>query len=53
MVVAPLIFNTEETLQIFEILNVQLTSINEKILISFLVLSFVSNILILDDKELR
>ena len=50
MVVAPLIFNTEETLQIFEILNVQLTSINEKILISFLVLSFVSNILILDDK---
>ena len=50
VVVAPLIFNTEETLQIFEILNVQLTSINEKILISFLVLSFVSNILILDDK---
>ena len=50
VVVAPLTFNTEETLQIFEILNVQLTSINEKILISFLVLSFVSNILILGNK---
>ena len=50
VVVAPLIFNTEETLQIFKILNVQLTFINEKILISFLVLSFLSNIFILDDK---
>ena len=50
VVVAPLAFHTEETLQIFKILNVQLTFINEKILISFLVLSFLSNIFILDDK---
>ena len=48
--VAPLAFHTEETLQIFEILNVQLNFINEKILISFLALSFLSNIFILDDK---
>ena len=50
VVIAPLAFHTEETLQIFEILNVQLNFINEKILISFLALSFLSNIFILDDK---
>ena len=50
VVIAPLAFHTEETLQIFEILNVQLNFINEKILISFLALSFLSNIFILDNK---
>jgi len=49
VVVAPFTFHAEETLKIFEILNVQLIFTNENILISFLVLSFLSNIFINDN----
>ena len=43
VVLAPLMFHTEETTKIFEILNVQLTLANKDILLLFIILSLLSN----------
>ncbi len=45
----PLIFHSDETLKIFEILNVSLISIDINFLIFFLFISFISNFFINDD----
>jgi|TARA_B100001093_G_scaffold459695_1_gene473032 beta-carotene 15,15'-dioxygenase len=46
VILAPLYFNTEETIKIFETLNVQLNIINDDILIIFILLSLISNFFI-------
>jgi len=46
VILAPLYFNPDETIKIFEILNVELNPINNKILISFITLSLISNFFI-------
>ena len=51
VVLAPLMFHTEETIKIFEILNVQLTLINKDILLPFVILSLLSNLLVVNFKE--
>jgi Brp/Blh family beta-carotene 15,15'-monooxygenase len=51
VVLAPLMFHTEETIKIFEILNVQLTLINKDILLPFIILSLLSNLLVVNFKE--
>ena len=43
VILAPLYFNPEETIKIFETLNVQLNQINDNILIAIIVLSLISN----------
>jgi len=43
VILAPLYFNPEETIKIFETLNVQLNQINNNILIAIIVLSLISN----------
>ena len=43
VVLAPLMFHTEETTKIFEILNAQLTLANKDILLLFIILSLLSN----------
>jgi len=50
VVLAPLMFYTEETIKIFEILNVQLTLTNKDILLPFIILSLLSNHLIVNFK---
>ena len=46
IILAPLIFHSEETLKIFKDLNVDILSIDSKILISLLLLSLISNFII-------
>ena len=46
VILAPLTFHAEETLKIFEILDVQIKTINKEILLSLLSLSLLSNFLI-------
>ena len=43
VILAPLYFNPEETIKIFETLNVQLNQINDNILIAIIVFSLISN----------
>ena len=43
VILAPLYFNHEETIKIFETLNVQLNQINDNILIAIIVFSLISN----------
>jgi len=50
VVLAPLMFHTEETIKIFEILNVQLTLINKDILLPFIILSLLSHLLVVNFK---
>ena len=51
VVLAPLMFHTEETTKIFEILNVQLTLTNKDILLPFIILSLLSNLLVVNFKR--
>ena len=46
VVTAPLYFNTNETLKIFEVLSVNLVGINTKIILGAIILSLLSNFLI-------
>jgi len=46
IILAPLIFHSEETLKIFKDLNVDILSIDSKILVSLLLLSLISNFII-------
>ena len=48
MVIAPLLFHTEETLQIFQILNVDLLSPHENFLLASLLISFIANFIIMN-----
>jgi len=50
VIFAPLIFHTEETIKIFEILNVQLGLTNKDVLLPFIILSFLSNHLLVSFK---
>jgi len=50
IVLAPLMFHTEETIKIFEILNVQLALTNKDILLPFIILSLLSNHLVVNFK---
>ena len=49
VILAPLVFHNQETLEIFKILNVNYSYINDEVLISILVLSFLSNFFITKD----
>ena len=49
VILAPLLFHNQETLEIFKILNVAYLEMNNKILISILILSFLSNFFITKD----
>ncbi len=49
VVLAPLIFHNKETLEIFKILNVTNLEINNRVIISILIISFVSNFFITED----
>jgi len=46
IILAPFYFHSKEALEIFENLNVEMLPINDNILISFIILSLVSNIII-------
>ena len=48
MVIAPLLFHTEETLQIFQILNVNLILPHENYLLIILLISFIANWIIMN-----
>ena len=48
MVIAPLLFHTEETLQIFQILNVNLLLPHENYLLVLLLISFIANWIIMN-----
>ena len=49
VILAPLLFHNQETLEIFRILNVKYLFINNEVLISLLILSFLSNFFITED----
>ena len=49
VILAPLIFHNKETLEIFKILNVTYLEINNKVIISILIISFISNFFITED----
>ena len=49
VILAPLVFHNQETLEIFKILNVNYSYINDEVLLSILVLSFLSNFFITKD----
>ena len=49
VILAPLLFHNQETLEIFRVLNVKYLFINNKVLISILILSFLSNFFITED----
>ena len=49
VILAPLLFHNQETLEIFKILNVKYLFINNEVLISLLILSFLSNFFITED----
>ncbi len=50
VIFAPLMFHAEETIKIFEILNAQLALTNKDILLPFIILSFLSNLLVVNFK---
>ena len=50
VILAPLMFHTEETLKIFEILGVQLILTNKDLILPFIILSFLSNHLVTNFK---
>jgi len=49
VILAPLLFHNQETLEIFRILNVKYLFINNEVLIFLLILSFLSNFFITED----
>ena len=49
VILAPLLFHNQETLEIFRILNVKYLFINNEVLISLIILSFLSNFFITED----